>query len=214
MLRVGVLISGRGSNLKALLKDAQQPDAVSTISCVLSSSQKAAGLELAAEAGVPHTFLSPKDYGSREAYDAAVAQVMRDHDVDLICLAGFMRILDAPFVNEWYGKLINIHPSLLPSFKGLHVHEQVIDAGVRITGCTVHFVSPEMDEGPIIAQAAVRVQAGDTPDAIAARVLTCEHQLYPSVVRAIAQGDVKLDGNAVQYSGDAVAAKLSLQAGF
>ncbi len=213
MLRLGVLISGRGSNLQSLIADSQTPDAVTEIGCVISNVAEAPGLAHAEDAQIPSTTLSHKGFASRQDYDARLARILHEHNVDLVCLAGFMRILDQAFVTDWYGKLINIHPSLLPAFKGLNVHQRVIESGVRLSGCTVHFVSPEMDEGPTIGQAAVPVLPEDTEETLGARVLACEHVLYPRVVRAIANGHISLKDNVVRYNTSEIASTLTLHAG-
>ncbi len=153
------------------------------IAAVISNKADAAGLAFAAEHGIQTAVLSHKDFGSREAFDTAMASLIDSYQPDLVVLAGFMRILSPAFVQHYEGRLLNIHPSLLPSFKGLHTHQQAIDAGVKLHGCSVHFVTAELDHGPIVAQAAVPVLDGDDEDTLAARVLTQEHQLYPQAVR-------------------------------
>lgn len=193
-LKVGVLISGRGSNLQALIGACRTPGFPASIAHVLSNRADAAGLERAAAAGIPTSVLRHRDYDSREAFDAAMSQRLNEAGVELVCLAGFMRLLSDAFVATWKDRLINIHPSLLPSFKGLGVHERVLDAGVKITGCTVHFVRAEMDSGPIIAQAAVPVDAKDTADTLAERVLSEEHKIYPLALRLLAEGRVRVLG--------------------
>ncbi|WP_018149858.1 phosphoribosylglycinamide formyltransferase [Leeia oryzae] len=179
MKNVVILISGRGSNMQALVK-ANLP---CKIAAVISNKADAAGLAFAAEHGIQTAVLSHKDFGSREAFDTAMASLIDSYQPDLVVLAGFMRILSPAFVQHYEGRLLNIHPSLLPSFKGLHTHQQAIDAGVKLHGCSVHFVTAELDHGPIVAQAAVPVLDGDDEDTLAARVLTQEHQLYPQAVR-------------------------------
>lgn len=193
-LSVGVLISGRGSNLQALIDACADPAFPARIAVVVSNKADAYGLERARQAGIATAVVDHKAYDGREAFEAALDAALRSHEIDLICLAGFMRILTAGFVNGWSGRMINIHPSLLPSFKGLHTHERTIAAGVRITGCTVHFVRPEMDDGPIIIQAAVPVLAGDDAARLAARVLEQEHVIYPEALRLIALGRVRVEG--------------------
>jgi len=155
------------------------------------------GLERAKKAGIPTTVLSHKDFKSRETFDASLTQTISRFDVDLLCLAGFMRILSDGFVNHWFDRLINIHPSLLPDYKGLHVHERVIEAGEDFSGCTVHYVRPDMDSGPIIKQAKVAVEADDNADTLAARVLEQEHIIYPEAVRLIAEGRVRIENECV-----------------
>jgi len=191
-LKVGVLISGRGSNLAALIEAAKAPDYPAAIVCVVSNVATAAGLKIASDAGVPTAAISHRDFPDRESFDRAVSADLEKHGVELVALAGFMRIQSAWFPARWAGRIINIHPSLLPAFPGLHVQQQAIDAGVRVSGCTVHFVTPELDAGPIIAQAAVPVFAGDDADKLAARILCQEHRLYPEVVRWFAEGRISL----------------------
>ena len=164
------------------------------------SRTRAQGLAHAQAAGIPAAIIPHNDYLSRETFDDAMDKRLREAGAELICLAGFMRILSDGFVRKWQGRLINIHPSLLPAFKGTHVHEQAIAAGVRISGCTVHYVIPELDSGPAIAQGAVPVHAGDTPDKLAARVLEAEHFLYPLALRLIAEGRVQLYAGRVLFS--------------
>jgi len=191
-LKVGVLISGRGSNLAALIEAAKAPDYPAEIVCVVSNVATAAGLKIASDAGVPTAAISHRDFPDRESFDRAVSADLEKHGVELVALAGFMRIQSQWFPAQWAGRIINIHPSLLPAFPGLHVQQQAIDAGVRVSGCTVHFVTPELDAGPIIAQAAVPVLAGDDADQLAARILRQEHRLYPEVVRWFAEGRISL----------------------
>jgi phosphoribosylglycinamide formyltransferase 1 len=198
MFKLGVLISGRGSNLQALIDACAQPDFPARISLVISNKGDAYGLERARAAGISTDIISHRDYESRAAFDAEMTDKLHAAGVQLVCLAGFMRILSAEFVQHWHGKLINIHPSLLPSFKGLHTHARAIEAGCKLHGCTVHFVEPELDEGPIILQAAVPVLDEDTQDTLAARVLEQEHMLYPQAVRLIAEGRTQIDGMRVK----------------
>ncbi len=200
MLKLGVLISGRGSNLQALMDACASADYPARIALVLSNTADAFGLERARAAGLATDVISHWNYSSRETFDGAMTAALHAAGVDLVCLAGFMRILSPSFVTDWHGKLINIHPSLLPSFKGLHTHARAIEAGCKLHGCTVHFVEPELDEGPIIAQAAVPVYDGDTEDVLAARVLDAEHRLYPEAVRLIAEGRTRIEGMRVRIS--------------
>jgi phosphoribosylglycinamide formyltransferase-1 len=186
-LKVGVLISGRGSNMAALLEAARSPDYPAEIACVVSNKADAGGLKTAADAGIPTAVIPHRGYPDRESFDRDVSAAMEKHGVELVVLAGFMRIFSPWFPQHWAGRLINIHPSLLPSFIGLHVQRQALEAGARISGCTVHFVIPDLDAGPIIAQAAVPVLPGDTEDSLAARVLAQEHIIYPSAL-SIAAG--------------------------
>jgi phosphoribosylglycinamide formyltransferase-1 len=205
--RVAVLISGRGSNMAALLAAAGQPDYPAEIVLVVSNRPDAAGL--AAAAGVPTAVVDHKAYGGKPAFEAALHAELTARRIDLVCLAGFMRVLSADFVARWPGGILNIHPSLLPSFPGLDSHARALAAGVRIHGCTVHLVAAEVDAGPIIAQAAVPVLAGDTPDALAARVLAAEHRLYPHALALLASGAARLaDGRVVVDGGDPDAALM------
>lgn len=198
-VRCAVLISGRGSNLAALIAACQAPDYPAEIVLVISNVEAAEGLKNARAAGVPAKVISHRTFDTREAFDDAIEKALREAEVSLVCEAGFMRIHSDAFVRRWEGRLINIHPSLLPSFKGTRVHRQALDAGVRITGCTVHFIVPELDSGPIIAQAAVPVHHGDTPAALGARVLEAEHKLYPDALRLVAEGRAKLAQGRVQF---------------
>ena len=200
-LSVAVLISGRGSNLQALINACAEPAFPAEIDLVISNEPGARGLALAEAAGVATRIVNHRDFSDRPSFDAALTAALAEAAADLVCLAGFMRLLTADFVERWRDRLINVHPSLLPAFKGLHVHERVIEAGVRITGCTVHFVRPEMDDGPIMVQAAVPVAPGDTPDGLAQRVLAAEHRCYPLAVRLIAEGRVAVAGTVVTISG-------------
>jgi phosphoribosylglycinamide formyltransferase-1 len=186
-LKVAVLISGRGSNLKALIEACAAPDYPAEIVLVISNVADAGGLAYARAAAIPAAIVPHEDYPSRDAFDAAIQKRLTESRAQLVCLAGFMRILSDGFVRRWQGRLINIHPSLLPAFKGTHVHERVLAAGEPVSGCTVHYVIPELDSGPTILQTTVQVQPGDTPDSLAARVLEAEHILYPQAVRMIAE---------------------------
>jgi phosphoribosylglycinamide formyltransferase-1 len=201
--RAAVLISGRGSNLQALMDAAQDSAFPAEIALVLSNVDGAQGLARATAAGVPVKSIPHRSYSSREAFDAAVGGALLEGGIDLVCLAGFMRILSDGFVKAWEGRIINIHPSLLPAFKGIDVHRRVLEAGVRITGCTVHFVVPELDSGPIIAQAAVPVAYGDTEVSVAARTLEAEHRLYPFALKLLAEGRVTLAGGRARFAGAA-----------
>ena len=200
-LPVAVLISGRGSNLQALIEACASPTFPARIVLVLANVADAGGLVRAARAGIATTVVSNKDFPNREAFDAAMQRQIVAAGAELVCLAGFMRVLSKPFVDTFRDRLINIHPSLLPAFPGLHVHQRALTAGVRFSGCTVHFVRAETDVGPIIVQAAVPVLADDTPETLAARVLASEHVCYPQAVRWIAEGRVSLDGDRVVIRG-------------
>ncbi len=186
--RTAVLISGRGSNMAALVKAAQREDFPAKIDLVLSNKEDAAGLDFAASHGVPTRVLSHKGYADRQAFDEALDGVLREEGIEIVCLAGFMRLLTPWLVTQWQDRMINVHPSILPSFKGLHTHERALEMGVRVHGCTVHFVRAEMDAGPIILQAVVPIEADDTPDTLAARVLTQEHIIYPKGLELLAAG--------------------------
>ena len=193
--RVAVLISGRGSNMAALIEAAKDENYPAEIWLVVSNRPQAAGLNLARDAGVATTIVDHTSYGKdREAFEQALQAVLEGAGIELVCLAGFMRLFTPSFVERWHGRMLNIHPALLPAFKGLNTHARALAEGVRIHGATVHFVVPEMDSGPIVVQGAVPVADGDTPDALAARVLTVEHQIYPLALRLVADGRVQLDG--------------------
>lgn len=190
--RVAVLISGRGSNMAALLEAAAQPDYPAEIALVLSNRADAAGLAYAAARGVPVAVVESRGR-PRAAFEAGLQAALVEHRIGLVALAGFMRVLTEGFVAAWAGRMVNIHPSLLPAFPGLDTHERALAAGVRLHGCTVHLVTPGVDEGPIIAQAAVPVLPDDTAEALAARVLAEEHRLYPSALAWLATGRVRLE---------------------
>jgi phosphoribosylglycinamide formyltransferase 1 len=192
--RVGVLISGRGSNLGALIEACRAPSYPAKIVLVVSNVPSAQGLLRAEAALIPTRVINHKDYASREDFDAALDAALGEAEVEILCNAGFMRLHTEGFVRRWWDRHLNIHPSLLPAFKGLHTHEQVLEAGAKITGCSVHFVRPGMDEGPIVAQAAVPVLPGDTPDELAARVLEAEHRLYPLALGLVASGQIRVEG--------------------
>ena len=202
MPNVAVLISGRGSNLQSLIDAARQRDYPATISLVISNNAAAAGLNRAKKAEIEQHVVDHKDFENRADFEAALQQILITKNIDYICLAGFMRMLSVQFVDQWRGRLLNIHPSLLPSFKGLNVHERMIDAGVKIAGCTVHLVSPEMDAGPIIGQAAVPVLPDDNAQILAARILAQEHILYPECLRLLVEGKARVTGSVVRYDRD------------
>jgi phosphoribosylglycinamide formyltransferase-1 len=202
MKRIVILISGRGSNMQAMLNVAAAERWPAQIAAVISNQPTAVGLDVARTAGIPTSAINHRDYPDREQFDAALAELIDQYSPDLIVLAGFMRILTPGFVNRYFGRLINIHPSLLPSFPGLHTHQQAIDAGVKVHGATVHFVTTELDHGPIIAQVAVPVLDDDTEDTLAARVLEHEHRIYPKAVSDLMSGVLKLvDGRVVRSAG-------------
>jgi len=198
-VRTAVLISGRGSNLKSLIQAARAPDYPAEIALVISNKEDAGGLQIAKDAGVSTKIISHKDYASREEFDRAIDAALRAANIALVAEAGFMRIHSEWFARAWAGKLLNIHPSLLPKFPGIHVHEQVLAAGETESGCTVHFLTPELDAGPIILQAKVAVLPGDTPEALAARVIVEEHKLYPEALKLVAEGKVRLAGGRANF---------------
>lgn len=199
-MRVGILISGRGSNMVSLINAARAADYPAEIVTVISNRPSAGGLARAQEAGIPTVVIDHKDFATRMAFEAKLHQALLDAGVELICNAGFMRMLTGGFVDRWKNRQLNIHPSLLPAFPGLNTHERALQEGVRIHGCTVHFVRLEMDTGPIVAQAAVAVMPGDTPDALAARVLEAEHKLYPHALRLVASGAVRVSDEDIRFA--------------
>jgi phosphoribosylglycinamide formyltransferase-1 len=194
--RVAILISGRGSNMAALIQAAKAADYPAEIAVVISNRPDAGGLEKAGESGVPGVVIESKRFGKdRGAFEAVLQAALDEHRVDLICLGGFMRLLTAEFVQRWYGRMLNIHPSLLPSFPGLEPQAQALRAGVKISGATVHFVIPQTDAGPILMQGAVAVRDDDTPDTLAARIIEIEHRIYPDALRLVASGRIRLEGD-------------------
>jgi phosphoribosylglycinamide formyltransferase 1 len=203
--RVAVLISGRGSNMASLIEAAKAQDYPAEIALVVSNRPDAVGLELARKAGVPTAVVDHRPHGKdRAAFERVLQHALDEHGIELICLGGFMRLFTADFVLHWQGRMLNIHPALLPSFPGLDPHGQALRAGVKISGATVHFVIPETDAGPIIAQAAVPVREDDTADTLAARVLTVEHRIYPLALKLVAQGRVRIvDGHSLIEGGAA-----------
>jgi phosphoribosylglycinamide formyltransferase-1 len=200
-MKVAVLISGRGTNLQALIDACAAPGYPAEIVVVLSNVPNAAGLDRARAAGIETRTVDHREHADRDSFEAALDAVLADRGAELVCLAGFMRLLTAGFVGRWNDRLINIHPSLLPSYKGLDTHRRVLADGVRMTGCTVHFVRPDMDAGPVIVQAAVPVHEADDEDALAARVLTAEHRCFPLAVRLFAEGRVRVVGERVTIAG-------------
>jgi phosphoribosylglycinamide formyltransferase-1 len=197
--RVGVLISGRGSNLAALIAAQLQPDYPADIVLVVSNHPDAAGLARAVEAGIATAVVDHKGFPDRRAFEEGLDHTLQAAGIEILCLAGFMRVFTDWFVTRWTGRMLNIHPSLLPAFRGTDTHRQALAAGVLIHGCTVHFVTPDLDAGPIIAQAAVRVVPGDTEEALAARVLAEEHRLYPFALQLVCRGRARLDGDVVHH---------------
>ncbi|WP_045835088.1 phosphoribosylglycinamide formyltransferase [Hyphomicrobium sp. 99] len=202
--RTAILISGRGSNMKSLVEASRTADYPAEIVLVASNRPEAPGIGWAEKQGLRTAVVDHKQFPSREAFESRLQTVLDEHGVELVALAGFMRLMTPAFVERWRDRMINIHPSLLPSFKGLHTHERALAAGVKIAGCTVHFVRAEMDEGPIIAQAAVPVFPTDSPDTLAARVLEAEHRVYPAALRLVAAGGIQFGVQKVtinQHSG-------------
>jgi phosphoribosylglycinamide formyltransferase 1 len=202
--RVAILISGRGSNMVALIAAARPADFPAEIVVVISNRADAEGLSKAKASGIATLAIESKPYGKdRAAFEAALQSALDQHKVDLICLGGFMRLFTAEFVRRWYGRMLNIHPSLLPSFPGLDPHGQALRAGVKISGATVHFVTPETDAGPILMQGAVAIRDDDTADTLAARILEIEHRIYPDALRLLASGRIRLEGDVCKTEGGA-----------
>jgi phosphoribosylglycinamide formyltransferase 1 len=202
--RVAILISGRGSNMAALIEAAKAKDYPAEIAVVISNRAEAAGLDRAKASGIATEVIESKPFGKdRGAFEAVLEQKLRQHRIELICLGGFMRLFTAEFVQRWYGRMLNIHPSLLPSFPGLDPHGQALKAGVKISGATVHFVIPETDAGPIVMQGAVPVCDDDTADTLSARILTVEHRIYPESLRLLASGRLRLEGDLCKIDGGA-----------
>ena len=200
-LKIAVLISGRGSNMEALIEAAAADDYPARIVAVISNRPGAPGLKRAEAAGIPTQVIDHTAFAGRDVFENELNDALRTAKAELVCLAGFLRLLTPDFVSRWRNRLLNIHPSLLPAFKGLHTHDRALEAGVRFSGCTVHFVRPEMDDGPIVVQAAVPVWPDDTPERLAARILKVEHKIYPLAVRLVAEGRVRVAGNHVVIKG-------------
>lgn len=208
--RVAILISGRGSNMAALIQAAKAPNFPAEIALVVSNIAGAGGLENARAAGIEAITVESKPFGKdREAFERAMQNELLKRNIDLVCLAGFLRLLTPWFVQQWDGRMINIHPALLPSYRGLHTHERALADGVKIHGATVHFVIPDVDAGPIIVQGAVTVHDDDTPDTLGARVLQIEHRIYPQALRMVAGGQISVDGG-VCKSASATATEKTL----
>ncbi|WP_269931618.1 phosphoribosylglycinamide formyltransferase [Aminobacter sp. HY435] len=199
--RTVILISGRGSNMAALIDAAAVPDFPAEIVGVIADKANAQGLGIAASRGIATKVVTRGEHPSKDAHDAAIDEALATFGAEIVALAGYMRLLTAGFVEKWQGRMINIHPALLPSFKGLDTHQRALDAGIRVHGCTVHFVTPAMDDGPIIAQAAVPVLIDDDEPTLSARVLKAEHRLYPLALKLFAEGKVRMDGNRTTFSG-------------
>lgn len=206
--RVAILISGRGSNMAALIEAAKAPDFPAEIVLVLSNIAGAGGLDIAHAAGIGTVTVESKPFGrDREAFERAMQGELLRHKIDLVCLAGFLRLLTPWFVQQWDGRMINIHPALLPSYRGLHTHERALADGVKIHGATVHFVIPDVDAGPIIVQGAVTVHDTDTPETLGARVLQIEHRIYPQALRMVAGGQISVSGTVCKSSTAAASEK-------
>jgi phosphoribosylglycinamide formyltransferase 1 len=202
--RVAILISGRGSNMTALVEAAKAQDFPAEIVVVISNKADAGGLAKARDNGIPTVAIESKPFGKdRAGFEARLQSALDDYRVDLICLGGFMRLFTAAFVRRWHGRMLNIHPSLLPSFPGLDPHGQVLRAGVKISGATVHFVIPETDAGPIVMQGAIAVRDDDTAETLAARVLDIEHRIYPDALRLVAGGAVTIEGGVCRTAANA-----------
>jgi phosphoribosylglycinamide formyltransferase 1 len=202
--RVAILISGRGSNMAALVAAARSPGFPAEIALVLSNRPDAAGLDTARAAGIATATVDHVPFGKdRAAFDRALQRELDAHRIEIVCLAGFLRLLGSEFVERWHGRMLNIHPALLPAFKGLDTHARALAAGVKIHGATVHFVVPEMDAGPIVMQGALAVQAQDTAETLAARVLAIEHVIYPMALRLVTEGHARLDGDRCRIEGAA-----------
>ncbi|MCG3113417.1 MAG: phosphoribosylglycinamide formyltransferase [Candidatus Manganitrophus sp. SB1] len=196
-LRLGILVSGRGSNLEAILDAIKQGKLSARVAVVISNKKDAAALERAARYQVPALFLDPTHYSRREEYDAAVLQQLKEFGVELVVLAGYMRLVTPTLIQPYHDRIINTHPSLLPAFPGMHAQRQALSYGVRVSGCTIHFVDEEMDHGPIIAQASVPVFEGDTVEQLSERILAEEHRLLPQVLQLYAEGKLTVDGRKV-----------------
>jgi phosphoribosylglycinamide formyltransferase-1 len=206
--RTAILISGRGSNMAALIEAAEAEGFPAEIVVVLSNRPDAPGLERARAAGLKAEAIDHRAFATRDDFEAALEARLEAHVIDLIALAGFMRLMTASFVERWHGRMINVHPSLLPAFPGLATHQRALEAGVRVHGCTVHYVTPGMDEGPIIAQAVVPVEPGDTAEDLGARVLAAEHRLYPAALARVARGEAPIVGGRVEVvRGDLLSVK-------
>lgn len=198
-LRLGVMISGSGTNLQALIDACAGPDFPAQIEVVISNRPGVRGLERASQAGIKAVTIDHKDFEDKETFEDAVHDCLSEHQVELVCLAGFMRLLTSTFVNRWRDRMINIHPSLLPSYKGLHTHARALEDGVRFHGCTIHYVRPEMDNGPIIMQAVIPIATDETEESLIAKTLTFEHKMYPAAVKLIAEGKARVSGNKVAF---------------
>jgi phosphoribosylglycinamide formyltransferase-1 len=211
--RTAILISGRGSNMRALIHRARSSTYPAEIALVLSNRPDAAGLAFAKGEKIACAVVDRKIYAGREEFERSMQVLLELHRIELICLAGFMRMLTPWFIGQWQGRMLNVHPALLPSYRGLNTHARALADGVKIHGCTVHFVVPAMDEGPIIAQAAVAVLDSDTPESLAARVLAEEHVIYPAALASVAEGRLQVEGNRV-FTGDPATEPVPLRVPF
>lgn len=201
MHKIAIVISGRGSNMKALIEACEADAFPAQVALVISNVPDAPGLAVARDAGIETRVIDHKDHASREAFDNVVEDALLAADAQTVCLAGFMRIFSTQFASRWQGRILNIHPSLLPAFPGMRPWHAALDAGVRISGCTVHYVTPDLDGGPIIGQVAVPVRVDDTPDSLADRILAEEHKLYPACVRLVAEGKVRFEKGRAVFEG-------------
>jgi phosphoribosylglycinamide formyltransferase-1 len=212
--RVAILISGRGSNMAALIEAARAPDFPAEIVVVISNRSDAGGLEKAAASGIPTRTIESRPFGKdRAAFEAVLQSALEQHRVELICLGGFMRLFTAEFVQRWHGRMLNIHPSLLPSFTGLEPQAQALRAGVKISGATVHFVTPQTDAGPIVMQGAVAVCDGDTPEQLAARIIAIEHRIYPEALRLVASGRIRIEDDICKTAGSVASGAVLISPG-
>ncbi len=198
MLNLGVLVSGRGSNLQAIIDTTEAGELPARVTVVISDKAEAYGLERARNHGIPAVHINPKDFADKTAYEAEIVRILKEHGVGLVCLAGYMRLVGSTLLAGFPERVINIHPALLPAFPGLHGQEQAFNYGVKVSGCTVHFVDVGMDTGPIILQVTVPVLEDDTADTLAARILEQEHRAYPRAIRLLAEGKVEIDGRQVR----------------
>jgi phosphoribosylglycinamide formyltransferase-1 len=208
--RTAVLISGRGSNLQALIAACARPDASASIALAISNRAAAGGLEHARQAGIATRVVPHREFATQTAFEDAITAALEEHRIELVCLAGFMRVLSPWFVERWRDRLLNIHPSLLPAFRGLDTHRRVLEAGARFSGCTVHLVRAEVDDGPIIAQAVVPVRPDDSEDSLAARVLEAEHRCYPLALELFASGRARITDDRLVIEGAKVPDLMAL----
>lgn len=213
-LKLGVLVSGRGSNFQAIIDGTLQGKIDAVVKVVLSDTATAYALERARRHDINTAFVDPKQYPSRQAFDKAVVQILKKYDVDLVCLAGFMRLLTPAFINEYRNRIMNIHPALLPSFPGLHAQRKALDHGVKFSGCTVHFVDEGIDTGPIIIQAVVPILDDDTEDTLSERILRYEHQIYPKAIQLFAEGRLEVRGRRVFCKGSEEEPREGKEGGF